>query len=198
MKNTITCIREEILQYFDEKGLINDEINTTYSPDNKYFFRSFPYRQCKPDCNWIVTKIEVWNNSNGKKIFDFIRSDDSLFHCWIKTEKCDYLFLSEDLEGQSVWDLTNHSFSSFSSESDRFIWIDYYPSPNHQKMAIIGCYWGCVSELVIYDIVNPLEIPFRILYRERMSGNSVRWVGNDKICILFPDGSVSNVKGFNG
>ncbi|HMT73223.1 MAG TPA: hypothetical protein PKA77_04105 [Chitinophagaceae bacterium] len=176
--NTIQDIRADVVKYFDEGALLADTEEIHFSPDNRYYFKSNYYRQTDKNHNWIVSKIQVFQTDNNQEIFEFIRNDDSLFHGWLTTSGKSYLFLSEDIEGKSILDLSDGSFYSYSFEDDTFIWCEYYPSPDGKRLAVIGCYWACPYEILVFDTSEPTRFPFKELYRHDTFQEKLEWLDN--------------------
>jgi hypothetical protein len=192
--NHIQDIRADILKHFDSTALLPNTEENYSSPDNKYFFKSNYYRQSKDKHNWTVSKIEVFQTDTGEKIFEFIRNDDSLFHGWLTVDNDDYLLLSEDLEGKSILDISNRKFYSYSFEEEKFIWCEYYPSPDSKKLAIIGCYWACPYEIVVFDTSKPTSFPYKELYRQDTFQEKVEWLDNTTLKITSNDNDSKIVK----
>lgn len=178
MSNVIQKIRTDIFRHFDPNALVPNSEEIYYSPDSKYFFVANLYRQVNTDLNWTVAKIEIFLADKNEKIFEFIRNDDSLFHSWLNVDNKSYLLLSEDIEGMSIYNLTDREFYSYSFGDDQFIWAEYYPSPDNKKLAVMGCYWACPYELVVYDTSNPIDLPYKELYREKEFIAKVEWLDN--------------------
>lgn len=184
--NLIQNVRADTLKYFDESALLPGTEETYFSPDNKYFFQSNYYRQTDKNRNWIVSKIQVFQNDTKEKIFEFIRNDDSLFHGWLTSDNKSYLLLSEDLEGKSILDLSTRKLYSYSFEDDKFIWCEYYPSPDGKRLAVIGCYWACPYELVVFDTSNPTSFPYKELYRQDTFQEKLEWLDNTTLRGISP------------
>lgn len=177
-RNLIQDIRTDIINHFDDKALLPNTEETHFSPDKKYYFTSNYYQQTDNHRNWIVSKIQIFQTDNKEKIFEFIRNDDSSFHCWLNIANKSYLLLSEDLEGKSIFDITNRKFFSYSFEYDKFIWCEYYPSPDGKRLAIIGCYWACPYEILVFDTSEPTKYPYRELYRQVTFQEKIEWIDN--------------------
>lgn len=176
--NFIQDIRKDIIKHFDDKALLPDTEETHFSPDNKYYFSSNYYRQTTDNRNWTVSKIQIFQTSPKEKIFEFIRNDDSLFYGWLTIDNKSYLLLSEDIEGKSIFDLTNRKFYSYSFEDDKFIWCEYYPSPDGKRLAVIGCHWACPYEIIVFDTSEPTNYPYKELYRQDTFQEKLEWIDN--------------------
>ena len=159
MSNKINLIRQEIDEYFDKGILLFDDIEKIPSPDGQYYIIASPYQLPKPGCQWTVLKIEILLTETNEKLFDFIRNDDSLFYLWCNIHQSVYLFLSEDVMGQSVYDFIGRTFYSYSSGKADFIWSRFLVSPDQRKIAVEGCYWGSDDGIIIYDITRPTALP---------------------------------------
>lgn len=181
--NLIQDIRAEILRHFDDKAMLADTEETHFWPDNKYCFTSNYYRQTDGHRNWNVSKIQIFQTATKEKILEFIRNDDSLFHGWLTVDNKCYLLLSEDLEGKSIFDFTSRKFYSYSFEDDKFIWCEYYPSPDEKRLAIVGCYWACPYEIVVFDTSEPTCYPYKELYRQDTFQEKIEWIDNKTLNI---------------
>jgi len=187
MINEIEKSRADTVQFFNPNSLLPGSEELSYSPTHNFFLKSTNYRQSHPNRNWIVTKIEIYQTFENKKIFEFLRNYDTNWHCWINQNGNEYLVCSEDFEGQSVFDLTTMKFYSFFSPSSPFILVEYIPSPDNLKLAVVGCYWACGYELVIYDISNITQLPFREFRREEINEKSKKWINNSTFYLIDND-----------
>jgi hypothetical protein len=97
--------------------------------------------------------------ADGQEVATVKRNDSRCFYAWVSRAGRDYLLFPEDLEGQTVIDLTGGQVASFSSPDDPFIWAEYYPSPDRTKLAVVGCYWACPYQVTVYDFHDPLSLP---------------------------------------
>jgi hypothetical protein len=194
MINLIQEIREDVIKHFDNNALLPNTEEIYFSPDRNFFFKSNYYLQTDNNRNWTVTKIQIFQTDTDEKIFEFIRNDDSLFHGWLTVDNKRYLLLSEDSEGKSIFDLDDRKFYSYSFEDDKFIWCEYYPSPDGKKLAIVGCYWACPYEIVVFDTTNPTSFPYKELYRQDTFQESVEWLDNATLKVNSKEGNSKIVK----
>lgn len=121
------------------------------------------------------------------------RNDSRCFYAWVSRAGHDYLLFSEDLEGQTVVDLTDGLTAGFSSPDDPFIWTEFHPSPDRTKVAIIGCYWACPHQVTVYDFHEPLNLPMPKLAEFVLPENDAKfagWVLEGAIRVQSKDGSV--------
>jgi hypothetical protein len=194
MHNQIQEVREEIKKYFSEKNKIADSERIIHSPKDKYRLLTEEYKQDVLDRNWTVIKVKVYEES--QKIFEFITSNDIITCRWIVRDEVDYLIYPEDLEGQSILDLTNKQIYSFTSHEDPFIWINIIVSPDKKKLAVDGCYWACPYELVIYDITDLTTLPYPEIKRETIYSNKeiIGWQDNQTVILKEDSGNESIIK----
>ncbi len=146
--------------------ILPDARRTLHSPSGRYQVVKDVYQQNTPDLNWRICKVVVIESLSGAEILRLKCEDGRFFHQWIESEAADYLLFAEALEGgQSVFDLRSLKFASYYNSNEPFIWAQFHPSPNLQKLAVIGCYWACPFEVVTYDFSTPLELPLQELHR---------------------------------
>lgn len=101
----------------------------------------------------------IRRTASGQELATIKRNDSRCFYAWVSRTGHDYLLFSEDVEGQTVIDLTAGKVASFSSPDDPFIWTEFYPSPDGTKVAVVGCYWACPYQVTVYDFRDPLNLP---------------------------------------
>ena len=160
--NHISEIREEIKKFFDSLNYISDSKEISISPSGHFRLETSSFRQTKPNCNWDVTKVELYNNSSNEIIFDFFSNHGKLFYSWIESNDVEYLICPEDIYGgETVVNLSNKVFSSWSANIDGFISTEFYLSPNGRILATIGCYWACPYAIKLFDFGNPMNLPLR-------------------------------------
>lgn len=75
------------------------------------------------------------------------------------------------------------------AKEDGFIWVEYFPSPTGQRLAVIRCYWACPSEVVVYDFTSPMNLPLTELARADLPPNAkVIWQSDALIALRSPSG----------
>ena len=123
-----------------------------------------------------------------------IRCNDAyVFHGWVTREGRDYLLCPEDFQGQSVVDLADGRVEGFSTGEDDFIWTEFHPSRDASLLAILGCYWACPYEVVVYDFRTPMILPLPVVARFELPGNDARfrsWIAADAFEIEDAGGNV--------
>jgi hypothetical protein len=162
MTNQIEKERAEIQKYFDEKNYVVNSEETINSKSKNFRLLTCCYEQTKPDVNWCVTKVSVFEISSYEKIFEFYVNDSSFFHGWVEKHGTEFLICAEDIfGGQTIIDLTNRKMNSFSPDEDGYIWTEFHLSPSGDYLATIGCIWACPYTVKIFDFLNPLDLPLK-------------------------------------
>jgi hypothetical protein len=163
--NHIEEIRADIKDYFDPTNLIEGSVERSISPSGNYRLTTSSFSQTKPNCNWVVTKVEIFENKFSEIVFSF--------------------FCAEDIfGGQTIIDLTSKKMESYSPKEDGFIWTDFYLSPDGKYLATIGCYWACPFVIKLFDFTNPLSLPLTELREIALLGNDeiiLGWTNNETI-----------------
>jgi hypothetical protein len=130
---------------------------------------------------------------DGQEVATINRNDSRCFYAWVSRAGRDYLLFAEDLEGQTVIDLTSGQMASFSSPDDSFIWAEFYPSPDRTKLAVVGCYWACPYQVTVYDFHDPLSLPLPTLAEFVLPQNDAKfgeWVTEEAFRVRSRDGAV--------
>jgi hypothetical protein len=185
--NHIEKERAEIQKYFDERNYVVNSDETIVSKSENFSLVSCCYEQTKPDVNWCVTKVSVFEISNHEKIFEFFVNDSSFFHGWVKKHGTEFLICAEDIfGGQTVIDLTNRKMASFSPDEDGYIWTEFHLSPNGNYLATIGCFWACPYVIKVFDFQNPLDLPLKEIKEIVLLGDEITafWVSDETIQIV--------------
>jgi hypothetical protein len=183
--NYIEEIRANIKTYFDLSNLIEGSVDVSLSPNGNYRLDRSYFKQTKPDCNWCVTKIEIFDNKLNLTVFSFFCNDDQFFYSWLKKGDTEYFICAEDIfGGQTIIDLTNSKMESYSQNEDGFIWTAFHLSPNGRYLATIGCYWACPFVIKIFDFSNPLILPLTEIKEIELLDNDetiLGWTDNETI-----------------
>jgi hypothetical protein len=101
------------------------------------------------------------------------------------------LVFAEHRGGQSIIEFPALKFESYFEDANDFIWTEFHPSPNRDKLAIIGCHWACPYEVVVYDFRLPLRLPLTILTREILGDdheNFDRWISDTSFSLVTKSG----------
>ena len=186
--NKIDNVRDQIEKAFDP-ALINISSRLSeVSPSGNYSFVADFYGVDPSHGNWTIAVVTVHDQRNGEVVAKIKRNDDSFYHCWIDHDTTEYLVCSEDLEGQTVIDLTQRKLASYSSEDDAFIWVRFHPSPSKRLLAVSGCYWACPWDIAVYDFSEPMNLPLKRINAEPIAGEFVEWLGDGAFGIKAENG----------
>ncbi len=182
--NHIEKIRTEVTTYIDLNSKIGDD-EIDFSLTRKYRIERTVHKQTKPQTNYDVTKVHVFDNETEENLFSFFVNWDQLFYSWIIKDNVDYLICAEDIYGgQTIIDLTNRKMESYSPGEDGFIGTDYYLSPNSNILGIAGCYWACPYVLKLYHFDDPMQLPLTEFYEIDLTENlrdTISWVDNEAL-----------------
>ena len=190
--NNIEKTRAEIKTYFDSDQSVDGSQSSSKSLTGDYHLETIEYQQSKPDVNWTVTEVKVFNKKTKKIIFEFFTDYHSFFHDWLIKEEAEYLIGAEVLcGGQTIIDLSNGKMNSYCPPEDGFIWTDFFLSPSGHKLATIGCFWACPYEIRIYDFRHPLTLPLQeieVISIQDTDKYLIEWIDDKKLKIHCHDG----------
>lgn len=193
--NEIWRLRERIAGCFDPERRIAESHIVEMSPDGRYQMVVDEYRDPTHESERIV-EVVVQEAATGEQVARFLCDDDRLYHAWVRSQGRDYLVCPETLEGaQTVVDIEGRRIAGFWSEEDAFIWATFHPSPDGTRLAVVGCYWACPYEVVVYDFRRPLDLPLPIVQRFELPGGLKfgAWISSDAFRLV-PDEFVSQDK----
>ena len=192
--NNISISRAEIKKYFDPKQILEGSQSRSTSPSGSYKLETAEYQQNKPDRNWTVTKVSIFDTRSHELMFEFFTDYHSFFHEWLVKENTEYLVGGEVLcGGQTVIDLSARKMKSYSPPEDGFIWSDLYFSPCGSSLAVIGCHWACPYEVRVYDFSKPMDLPLseiKIVTLHDSELDNVDWIDNRNFKTKNYDGSI--------
>jgi len=187
--NRISEIRSGIITYFDASKLIDGSAGTSVSPNGNYRLDTSTYNQTKPNCNWTVTKIEIFDNKSNEIAFSFFCNDDQFFYSWLNQGDTEYFICAEDIfGGQTIIDLTRKRMESYSPNENGFIWTDFHLSPDGKHLSTIGCHWACPFVIKLFDFTNPLSLPLTEI-------KEIELLDNDEIILGWTDNETIKTKG---
>lgn len=193
MTNEIQSIRAVMESEFDPSLIICDEHQEVTSPCGKYLLVTDVFgTAADPKFPSIVVAI-VRKVGTGEVLATIRRNDDRLFYSWVTRDSHDYLLFPEDLEGQSVVDLTDRRIEGFASEGGDFIWTEFHPSHDKTKLAIVGCYWACPYQVTVYDFRDPMKLPLPIVGQFDLPGNNAKfgeWESDESFSLIDDQGQV--------
>lgn len=186
MTNEIDTVRADIKQYFDPNGRLGWEDGFSQSEGGLFYIETEHYKQTDPKRNWIITKVYVGHLEKNGWLFSYLTDNDDTCWAWIDKGKKEYLLLPETQDGQSILDISTLKLYSFYSSEDPFIWAQIVPSPDQTKLAVIGCYWACPYELLIYDCSHLLELPYPYMHIQGLNDTFFKikeWADNQTVVL---------------
>lgn len=108
---------------------------------------------------------EVWNYSkgvvyqNGKRLGEVFRNYSKFPHAWIENhiDGNDYLICGSDYTGQTIVCLNQvtRMDSDDTCKPQSWIWAEHYPNPTGDLIAVIGCPWGGMYSVKVFDFRTP-------------------------------------------
>jgi hypothetical protein len=188
--NEVQKVREAIARGLAMARPFPDGSVTELSPCGRYRLEIEEY--AAPDGGDYAVAI-VHRTDDGRQVAVVKRNDSRCFYAWVSRAGHDYLLFPEDLEGQTVIDLTAGRVAGYSSPDDPFIWAEFHPSPARTRLAVIGCYWACPYQVTVYDFRDPLDLPLPKLAEFVLPGNNAQfgeWVTEATFRVRSNDGAV--------
>ncbi len=163
--------RKDIESHFGEASLSRCQpIERVFLGSKKYELEITHYNTGN-GC-WDYTRGIVRRLSYGERfpvdeiIADVKRNYASFWHSYIDHHPNgnDYLLCGEDYQGQTVVNLTKGEtivhFPEGGYDGVGFCWADAIPSPDFKLLAVVGCYWACPYDLVLFDFSEPEMVPY--------------------------------------
>jgi hypothetical protein len=193
MINEIQQVREAIERDLVSARLCSEERLVELSPCGRYELEVNCYATADLPAYPTIAVAVIRGVATGEMIAAINRNDDRCFHAWVTRDGHDYFLLPEDLEGQTVIDLSTRKVASFSSPDDPFIWTEFHPSPDKMRLAIIGCYWACPFQINVYDFREPLNLPLPTLAQFVLPENNAKfgeWISAHSLTVMDQDEAV--------
>ena len=195
MFNTIQDIRDALQFQFNTKVSPPVYHYEELSPCGRYRLTidEFAVKENQTISEFVVATVLL--REANEVVTTFLRNDSRLFYAWITRNDHDYLLFPEDLEGQSIVDLTTRRIAGFADNEGGFIWTEFHPSPDKAKLAVIGCFWACPYQVVVYDFRDPMDVPLKVMAEIDLPGNNAQfgqWTSNESFTMIDRQG-VSHV-----
>jgi len=191
--NQIDQFRINMARYLQKASLLSDKHETYDSPTGNYRMEIDVFRSSTYSAHRYLSVATITDQRNEEHVATIARNYDPFWHCWLEYNGVEYLLCSEDFEGETVVDLMHRRTESYSSKEDRFIWAEFYPSPSRNRIAIIGCYWACPYEVIVYDFTDPLNLPLKRLTEITLPDNCAQfkeWLSDDEFTVEEDTGEV--------
>lgn len=191
MTNKIEHIRETAARALESAQVCPEQRCDVQSPCGRYQLRIEGYAVTNAADITRLTVGTVCCTITGEEVATVIRNYGRCFYAWISRDGHDYLLFPEDLEGQTVIDLTARQVIGFSPPDAGFIWTEFYPSPDKIRLAIVGCYWACPYQVTVYDFSDPLNLPLPVLAEFELPENDEEfgeWLTSHSFSVVAKNG----------
>ena len=165
--------------FFVPENMSSTEYNHE-SPSDKYKLSIVKFK----------TKKGFWDYSQGSvykgdELITIVqRNYGSFWFAWIENHANghDYLLCGEDYQGQTIIELdTGKRIDYLPKGADAgfgFCWVEVFPSPNGNTIAVDGCFWACPYEVILHDFSEPMNPPWPELDRMDSINANVIWTSN--------------------
>jgi hypothetical protein len=192
--NKIKEAREHFDEFYQDKKVELESVKAEVSPSGNYELKIQNHIWRGLNASADFANVEVWDIHSRTKLLEF-NSEDTFWHIWVEKDAKEYLVFAEHRGGQSVIEFPALKFESYFQDINDFIWIEFHPSPNKSKLAIIGCHWACPYEVVVYDFRFPMNLPFSIVTREilNVQENFDKWLNDLDFSLVRPDGATRTI-----
>jgi hypothetical protein len=190
MKNEIEDVRAVSARRLQGAKPVAGAPTVEVSPCGRYRLET---KDFTGDDGGVVVVATVWRTEDAHELATVLNNDGRCFYGWAQQGDKSFLFFPEDLEGQTVIDLSTGEVAGFMSRDNPFIWTEFHTSPDQQLLAVVGCYWACPYQVTVYDFRSPLALPLPTISEFQLPENDaqfVEWVGNEACKIQSADGTV--------
>lgn len=127
-----------------------------------YIIERFEINVDKYRYNYYVMKIY----RNNTLIFT-LYCHTVLFFEWIVLDENTFLLCSDYYQCYGIMNLSSLEYKRFIPEEvidgNGFIWLKGYISPNKNYIAIEGCIWAFPYQIKVFNISDPMNIPYKKL-----------------------------------
>ncbi len=130
----------------------------------------------EPGSDWHYSRGLVRELGTEEFIADIRRSAPKFLFAWVERSDGEFLVCGEDPEGYTVVDVRRGVSVCTPPDGSGFNWLQVYPSPDGQTLAVEGCVWGAPNDLVFYDFSDPRVSPMPEIARFSMPTDVLGWV----------------------
>ena len=160
--------RQRIESHFQESRRDPQSQDVVLSPSGNFQLTIDSYST--GEHSWAYTRGRVRSTGNSEIIADIKRNYSHFWFAWVHHRNgFEYLLCGEDYQGQSIVNLnkgeTYNHFPESGYNGGGFCWAAAHASPNSTVLAVEGCYWGGINEIVFFDFTDPEDLPYRELLR---------------------------------
>ncbi|WP_243398003.1 hypothetical protein [Leptospira kmetyi] len=162
--------REEIGKFIAEAYISDEDKTISYSPSKKYKIEITTYNDKRHLSDGLAHSHTYMNGKifrEGREIYN-INGTTCYFYEWLEIDDSNcYLHCSEYYQGYGILNLNTLEYKFHLPEEALdgigFIWAKGYLSPDKCKLAVEGCIWGAPYQIKVFDIKNPMDIPYALL-----------------------------------
>jgi len=132
---------------------------------------------------WSYSQGKVFRAVSDEVVAEVRRNYGSFPSYWLEDHPTgkDYLICGTNYQGQTVVCLNTGEVAHWIPEAARhgwgFIIVAYNPNPDKTLLAVGGCIWASNYETRIYDISQPMKLPWPELYTTELD-TFVAWRDN--------------------
>ncbi|MGJ4754152.1 hypothetical protein [Leptospira kmetyi] len=162
--------REEIGKFITETYISDEEKIVSYSNSKKYKIEITTYNvngslNDGSEYNHTYMNGKIFNE--GREIYN-VNGTTCYFYEWLEIDDSNcYLLCSEYYQGYGILNLNTleyrFHFPEEALDGIGFIWTKGYLSPDKCKLAVEGCIWGGPYQIKIFNIKNPMDIPYALI-----------------------------------
>ncbi|MFF2484257.1 hypothetical protein [Paenibacillus sp. NPDC058071] len=181
--------RTEMMHYFQDTFYNTNETEIIHSPSGNFKLEVQHYNHEEGIRRYNYSKGIVMD-SNNNTIDIIYRNFDPFLFSWVEVNGIEYLLCGLDYQGYSIVNLSNKETKHYVPEEAYngrgFCWAEIMYFPQKKIIVVDGCYWAYPYELVFYDFSNPMNVPYKELFRVEVDSiiNWGDWKDSNRIRYL--------------
>ena len=162
--------------FFVSENHILEDDEAHLSPSGKYKLTIQTYNTSKTSgkCSWEYTAGIVTEAATGEKIAEVRRNYSRFWYLWLVQDEKEYLLCGENYQGYGVVDpqagTTAFYLPNAAEKGNGFCFSEVKQTAPDQIL-VNGCYWGGPYEVVLFDVSDPLTLPYPELDRRDNAGD---------------------------
>ncbi len=154
--------RKEISEEFNKLSLIDNSTEFFKSPYGNYTLEVSEYG---PRKRGNFSRGIVRQADSDHIVCEIKRNYSGFWHAWVSHRNGEeYLLCGEDYQGYNVITLPSGRNDFYLHEDALkgmgFCWVVVHASLDGTILAVEGCYWGDLYEIVFFDFSDPANLPF--------------------------------------
>lgn len=168
-----------------ERGEVAEE---ELSPSGKYQIRVTPWNH-QTRGHWAYTEAQVFLVGQGAPRFTVRRNYSSFYFAWIEghPDGHDYLVCGEDYQGITMLQLDTGERVDYlprmAFEGFGFCHALFHPSPTGTMLAVDGCYWAASYDVRVYDLSQPMVLPWPWISPDWDQSSVKRWADDTTLVL---------------